>query len=189
MATHYRTERDITALHKDVKYEKIRTIKEFESAYKDLESKIFVSKQDEKRRKWSKSFTYKGFFFEDSVNRKFKSLIESFMIVFNKDIRFEELKNRTYFKGEKEHSNLYKFHLNMEEKEFTSTYIENDTIYIDNFSVYQRGGKTYFKISKIMMLPITLDLLSQHTHTSKFLLNSRFKQYKNEIIQGLTNVI
>ncbi|MFV0382145.1 MAG: hypothetical protein ACK5KR_08010 [Breznakia sp.] len=51
MATHYRTERDITALHKDVKYEKIRTIKEFESAYKDLESKIFVSKQDEKRRK------------------------------------------------------------------------------------------------------------------------------------------
>ncbi len=175
-------ERGIEALHKNIIYKTISSQKEFNEAIELLSQTKYHSFQAEKKRRVYKKFSTKIYKSKEEVYEKFKTLSLSFINMFEKIENYDDFKNTPFLKTK---DNLIKIELIDGDMFFRTTYIINDTIYIDEFYIYKH--KHYYKLNvkKIINLPITRDPMSQYTYFSAWDMNKKFKTYKTQILKGI----
>lgn len=184
----YKTQKDITALHKKVKYPSINNSTDFEAAVADLKMKRFNSTAAEKRRNVTMKFTTSFYKDYGKIEKMFSELVNGYFKAISVNLTYNRALNVDYVLNNKK--NLHKLMLVNNEKEgelyFACDYIINDVIYTDSFWIFKnRSGKTKLRVIRAMFLPITQDSLSQHTWTSKWLNKKQFKLYKKQIMEGV----
>lgn len=182
-ANYHNTRRkEITALHKEVKYPIVETLKEFNEAYEDLMSEKYYSVQAEKKRMLRRKFNIILYKDDKQIIESYKSIILSFLGAFDVYLDYEEIKKISYVKYKK---NFVKIELIEEELFFRTTYIENDAIYTDEFYFMLNKGRYKLRVSKFIKLPFTQDPMSQYSWLGKYDFWRQFRIYKDEIKKGV----
>ncbi len=188
---YYKTEKGINSLHKNIKYSLVKSKEEFDEASEYLLGKKYVSFAAEKRRADRFTFSLRNLVYtHERAIEIFKNL--SMDICRSHGIEFEsyqELKNLLFDTGIK--GNIYKIEIiEIEDKNeyyFVLTYIVDDVMYVDEVWLYHRKNNKYkLTVSKNMLLPFAQEMISQYTWTGKWFNKKQFKQYKKEILMGLS---
>ncbi len=174
--------KDITALHKEVKYPFIIDERIFEDAINDLEKEKYHSFQAEKKRTLFKSFTTKIYKDEKEVKDIFKKVVNSVIRSFNSKTEILDLEKSEFIYYDK---NIVKVEYLEDEFFFRTTYISNDTIYKDEFFIYPTKNFYKMRVKKIILLPVTRDPMSQYTYMGNWDIRKKFKIYKNQILKGV----
>lgn len=185
---YYKTERDITALKKEIKYVSVPKADELEIALEDLLGGKYNSVIAEKKRSLRYSFSKKLFKTQEKAKKLFEDLTTTITKSHKIDLNYSEIEASDFVVNDDKNS--YKLELikidDINEYYYSLTYILNDVVYVDEIWLYdKKNGKYKLTVTKNMTLPFTQDMLSQHTWTSNWFNKKRFKEFKKEILRGL----
>lgn len=176
----YTTEKGIETIH-DVKYTLISDSEMFEEANAFLEESVYKSLTAEKQRMpyYKKNLKLLGS--KESAERKFETLVKSFLLSIDDNIDIDDLEYNIY---QKAHENIYKI-IYIKNQKFTSRFIYKDVVYTDEFELVHKKNKSQIKIMKSMKAPFSLDRTSLLSTTIRIEFRRQWKSFIKDIEMGL----